>query len=63
MYSKDTVTARKLAIVFKYDKSGILNLKKAEVIVTETVEVKKTSKDDETETDTPPKTKKKEVSK
>jgi hypothetical protein len=36
---------------FKYDKSGILSIKKGEVILTETVEVK-SKKDDGTEAET-----------
>lgn len=58
---RDTVTKRKLSLVFKYDKSGIISIKKAEVVITETVEEKPKKKDSSSSDTDKPKTKEKSV--
>lgn len=68
IFSRDTVTKKKLSLTFKFDKSGILSIKKGEVLVTETVEEKpkkkKGSEKNETDAseDEKPKTREKTVS-
>lgn len=68
IFARDTVTKKKLSLTFKYDKSGILSVKKGEVLVIETVEEKpkkkKGSEKNETDTseDDKPKTREKTVS-
>ena len=42
---KDSIVKRRLALVFKYDKSGILDVKKAEVTLIEEIEEKSKKKD------------------
>ena len=60
--SRDTITKRKLSLVFKYDKSGIISIKKGEVTVFETVEEKSKKKGSDSSDAEKPKTKEKTVS-
>ena len=54
---KDSIVRRRLALVFKYDKSGIFDVKKAEVTLIEEIEEKSKKKD----SDAPAKVVEKEV--